>query len=185
MMIPLLYIKTKKVVIWPGRNSDCSSSASILEKKVRRNTGSSRSKKFQRPNFTEQRDRPQRRQNKKNQKYSPIKELYLKQKKGQKNHFWKYIIKHQYWFSQTFYRILHPQQTKKEVRGLHFPQMFSIFVGRHIEHGSVSLFSQWNLENSIGERISGQLLTSYPFHRDRRGLLLILSPRYSRTSLLK
>jgi hypothetical protein len=27
--------------------------------------------------------------------------------------------------------------------------MFSIFVGRHIEHGSVSLFSQWNLENLV------------------------------------
>lgn len=185
MMIPLLYIKTKKVVIWPGRNSDCSSSASILEKKVRRNTGSSRSKKFQRPNFTEQRDRPKLGQDKKNQGDNPIKQLYPEQKKGQKGHFRKYLIKLQYWFSQTFYRILHPQQPKKEARDLHFPQMFSIFVGRHIEHGSVSLFSQWNLENSIGERISGKLLTSYPFPRDRRGLLLILSPRYSRTSLLK
>lgn len=49
---------------------------------------------------------------------------------------------------------------------------------------SVSLFSQWNLENSIGERMSRHLAASY-LSRCGVDCCLFLSPRYSRTSLLK
>ena len=38
-----------------------------------------------------------------------------------------------------------------------------LYLGVILNTGSVSLFSRWNLENSIGERISGYLLASYPY----------------------
>lgn len=67
-------------------------------------------------------------------------------------------------------------------RSLHVQALYKAISGlSETDRLIISLY----LENSIGERISGKLLTSYPFLRDRRGLLLILSPRYSRTSLLK
>lgn len=67
-------------------------------------------------------------------------------------------------------------------RSLHVQALYKAISGlSETDRLIISLY----LVNSIGERISGKLLTSYPFLRDRRGLLLILSPRYSRTSLLK
>ena len=67
-------------------------------------------------------------------------------------------------------------------RSLHVQALYKAISGlSETDRLIISLY----LEDSIGERISGKLLTSYPFPRDRRGLLLILSPRYSRTSLLK
>lgn len=58
-------------------------------------------------------------------------------------------------------------------------------MGVILNTGSVSLFSRWNLENSIGERISGYLLASYPYFVGyRRGAVAYFNKSVERNTNL-